>query len=146
MIRVVTKDAQGNVVPNVPFILKREGSTNRQNVQLSNRTITVINAAGTSARVDTPSISLYAVTGADGTATFTVKQDDSIGTVTNVYAQAYQSSLESNKLPVMFTVITSPDTPRQVTGGIWRKRSLRVLVLPSNAPYSLLKDRRASRL
>lgn len=111
VIRVVTKDAQGNVVPNVPFILKREGSTNRQNVQLSNRTITVINAAGTSARVDTPSISLYAVTGADGTATFTVKQDDSIGLVTNVYAQAYQSSLESNKLPVMFTVITSPDTP-----------------------------------
>ncbi|EFB1950665.1 RatA-like protein [Escherichia coli] len=109
VIRVVTKDAQGNVVPNVPFILKREGSTNRQNVQLSNRTITVINAAGTSARVDTPSISLYAVTGADGTATFTVKQDDSIGLVTNVYAQAYQSSLESNKLPVMFTVITSPD-------------------------------------
>uniref|UniRef100_UPI00147047BC Immunoglobulin-like domain BIg-containing protein n=1 Tax=Escherichia coli TaxID=562 RepID=UPI00147047BC len=82
------------------------------NVQLSNRTITVINAAGTSARVDTPSISLYAVTGADGTATFTVKQDDSIGLVTNVYAQAYQSSLESNKLPVMFTVITSPDTPK----------------------------------
>lgn len=51
------------------------------------------------------------MTGADGTATFTVKQDDSIGLVTNVYAQAYQSSLESNKLPVMFTVITSPDTP-----------------------------------
>ncbi len=116
MIRVVTKDAQGNVVPNVPFILKREGSTNRQNVQLSNRTITVINAAGTSARVDTPSISLYAVTGADGTATFTVKQDDSIGLVTNVYAQAYQSSLESNKLPVMFTVITSPDTPGKLLG------------------------------
>ncbi len=25
VIRVVTKDAQGNVVPNVPFIIKREG-------------------------------------------------------------------------------------------------------------------------
>ncbi|HIA3647162.1 TPA: adhesion domain-containing protein [Escherichia coli] len=111
VIRVVTKDAQGNVVPNVPFILKREGSTNRQNTLMVNRTITVINAAGTSARMDSPSILLYAVTGADGTATFTVKQDDSIGLVTNVYAQAYQSSLESNKLPVMFTVITSPDTP-----------------------------------
>nr|HEK5738209.1 RatA-like protein [Escherichia coli] len=112
VIRVVTKDAQGNVVPNVPFILKREGSTNRQNTLMVNSTITVINAAGTSARMDSLSISLYAVTGADGTATFTLKQDDSIGLVTNMYAQAYQSSLESNKLPVMFTVITSPDTPQ----------------------------------
>ncbi len=51
------------------------------------------------------------VTGADGTTTFTVKQDDSMGLMTNMYAQLYQSTIESNKLPVMFTVITSPDTP-----------------------------------
>ncbi|WP_170739855.1 adhesion domain-containing protein, partial [Escherichia coli] len=29
----------------------------------------------------------------------------------NMYAQLYQLTIESNKLPVMFTVITSPDTP-----------------------------------
>lgn len=28
-----------------------------------------------------------------------------------MYAQLYQLTIESNKLPVMFTVITSPDTP-----------------------------------
>ncbi|GAB0556687.1 hypothetical protein MC04F13_35270 [Escherichia coli] len=111
VIRVVTKDAQGNTVPNVPFILKREGSTNRQNVTMINKSITVINAAGTSTNVLSSSTLLYGVTGADGTTTFTVKQDDSMGLMTNMYAQLYQSTIESNKLPVMFTVITSPDTP-----------------------------------
>ncbi|HCD1805883.1 TPA: RatA-like protein [Escherichia coli] len=111
VIRVVTKDAQGNTVPNVPFILKREGSTNRQNTTMINKPLTVINAAGTSTKMDSSSTLLYGVTGADGTTTFTVKQDDSMGLMTNMYAQLYQSTIESNKLPVMFTVITSPDTP-----------------------------------
>ncbi|MCV5665399.1 hypothetical protein OFN50_40875, partial [Escherichia coli] len=59
VIRVVTKDAQGNTVPNVPFILKREGSTNRQNVTMINKSITVINAAGTSTNVLSSSTLLY---------------------------------------------------------------------------------------
>lgn len=111
MIRVVTKNAQGNSVPNVPFILRREGSKNRQNAEMINKSITVINAAGASARMNSSSSLLYGVTGADGTTSFTVKQDDSMGLVTNMYAQLYQLTIESNKLPVMFTVITSPDTP-----------------------------------
>ncbi len=111
VIRVVTKNAQGNGVPNVPFILRREGSKNRQNAEMINKSITVINAAGASARMNSSSSLLYGVTGADGTTSFTVKQDDSMGLVTNMYAQLYQLTIESNKLPVMFTVITSPDTP-----------------------------------
>lgn len=111
VIRVVTKNAQGNSVPNVPFILRREGSKNRQNAEMINKSITVINAAGASARMNSSSSLLYGVTGADGTTSFTVKQDDSMGLVTNMYAQLYQLTIESNKLPVMFTVITSPDTP-----------------------------------
>ncbi|EFE7240357.1 RatA-like protein [Escherichia coli] len=111
VIRVVTKNAQGNSVPNVPFILRREGSKNRQNAEMINKSITVINAAGASARMNSSSSLLYGVTGADGTTSFTVKQDDSMGLVTNMYAQLYQPTIESNKLPVMFTVITSPDTP-----------------------------------
>lgn len=111
VIRVVTKDAQGNSVPNVPFILRREGSKNRQNAEMINKSITVINAAGASSRMDSSSSLLYGVTGADGTTSFTVKQDDSMGLLTNMYAQLYQPTIESNKLPVMFTVITSPDTP-----------------------------------
>ncbi|HBA8824486.1 TPA: RatA-like protein [Escherichia coli] len=111
VIRVVTKNAQGNSVPNVPFILRREGSKNRQNAEMINKSITVINAAGASARMNSSSSLLYGVSGADGTTSFTVKQDDSMGLVTNMYAQLYQPTIESNKLPVMFTVITSPDTP-----------------------------------
>ena len=111
VIRVVTKNAQGNSVPNVPFILRREGSKNRQYAEMINKSITVINAAGASARMNSSSSLLYGVTGADGTTSFTVKQDDSMGLVTNMYAQLYQPTIESNKLPVMFTVITSPDTP-----------------------------------
>ncbi|TLL90642.1 hypothetical protein FDZ57_14655, partial [Staphylococcus aureus] len=86
-------------------------SKNRQNAEMINKSITVINAAGASARMNSSSSLLYGVTGADGTTSFTVKQDDSMGLVTNMYAQLYQLTIESNKLPVMFTVITSPDTP-----------------------------------
>lgn len=95
VIRVVTKNAQGNSVPNVPFILRREGSKNRQNAEMINKSITVINAAGASARMNSSSSLLYGVTGADGTTSFTVKQDDSMGLVTNMYAQLYQLTIES---------------------------------------------------
>lgn len=111
VIRVVTKDAQGNAAANIPLILKRENSTNRQNVTESNKPITVINMAGVSASMNDSASLLYGITGTDGSLTFTVKQDNSPGDMTNVSAQVYQSVVESNKLPVLFTVITSPDTP-----------------------------------
>ena len=37
VIRVVTKMRREIVVPNVPFILKREGSKNRQNAEMIER-------------------------------------------------------------------------------------------------------------
>ena len=62
-----------------------------------------------------------------------------MGPVTNMYAQAYQSTIESNKLPVMFTVITSPDTPLASYWGICLKRLLPGRELPLNGHCLLLK-------
>ncbi len=104
MIRVVTKNAQGNSVPNVPFILRREGSKNRQNAEMINKSITVINAAGASARMNSSSSLLYGVTGADGTTSFTVKQDDSMGTG-NQYVRP---------------VVSADDRIQQITGHVYR--------------------------
>ncbi|HAM6116308.1 TPA: RatA-like protein [Escherichia coli] len=108
-IRISTKDAQGNFVGNTPFALKHANSINRQNVSSSQK-VSVTTAAGTT--VDTSATTtLYGVTGPDGTTTMTLRQDASTGLRTDFYALLNDTGVSSDTLPVIFTVITSPDSP-----------------------------------
>ncbi|ENC3160656.1 RatA-like protein [Escherichia albertii] len=110
VIRISTKDAQGNLVGNTPFVLKHGNPVNRQNAAISSQKVSVTTAAG--ATVDTSaSTTLYGVTGPDGTTTMTLRQDASSGLRTDFYALLNDTGVSSNTLPVIFTVITSPDTP-----------------------------------
>ena len=109
-IRILTKDAQGNLVGNTPFALKHANPVNRQNVASTSQKVSVTTAAGTT--VDTTaSTILYGVTGPDGTTTMTLRQDASTGLKTDFYALLNDTGVSSNTLPVIFTVVTSPDTP-----------------------------------
>ncbi|EPS5378486.1 adhesion domain-containing protein [Escherichia albertii] len=114
-IRISTKDAQGNFVGNTPFALKHANSINRQNVSSSQK-VSVTTAAGTT--VDTSATTtLYGVTGPDGTTTMTLRQDASTGLRTDFYALLNDTGVSSDTLPVIFTVITSPDTPLAANWG-----------------------------
>lgn len=85
VIRVTTKDAQGNPVGNTPFTLKRSSSFNRQNALVTMQTVSVTPAAAST--VDTnASATVYGVTGPDGTTTITLRQDASTGLKTDFYA------------------------------------------------------------
>ncbi|MCV5283713.1 DUF823 domain-containing adhesin, partial [Escherichia coli] len=55
---------------------------------------------------------IYGVTGADGSTTFTLKQDNSTGLRTDLTASLDGVSSVQATLPVVFTVVTSPDSPK----------------------------------
>ena len=106
---------RGNFVGNTPFALKHANSINRQNVSSSQK-VSVTTEAGTT--VDTSATTtLYGVTGPDGTTTMTLRQDASTGLRTDFYALLNDTGVSSDTLPVIFTVITSPDTPLAANWG-----------------------------
>ncbi|VZZ88926.1 adhesion domain-containing protein [Escherichia coli] len=114
VLRVTTKDAQGKPVGNTAFTLKRNTSVNRANVST---TTSIASLAVTDAWGNTQNdflsttLVIYGVTGADGTTTFTLKQDQTTGLKTELTAALDSSSSTKSTLPVVFTVLTSPDTP-----------------------------------
>lgn len=65
---------------------------------------------------------IYGVTGADGSTTFTLKQDNSTGLRTDLTASLDSVSSVQATLPVVFTVVTSPDSPKANFGGTCLKR------------------------
>ncbi|EHQ8140719.1 RatA-like protein [Escherichia albertii] len=115
-IRISTKDAQGNLVGNTPFTLKHTNPVNRQNVASTSQKESVTTAAGTTVDTSAATI-LYGVTGPDGTTTMALRQDASTGLRTDFYALLNDTGVSSGTLPVIFTVITSPDTPLAANWG-----------------------------
>lgn len=125
VVRVITKDAQGNLVGNTAFILTRANSVSRANssATMSVGALTVTDAWGnTRNNFQSTSETIYGVTGADGSTTFTLKQDNSTGLRTDLTAKLDTSSSVKAMLPVVFTVVTSPDSPKANFGDIWPKR------------------------
>ena len=115
VVRVITKDAQGNLVGNTAFILTRANSVSRANssATMSVGALTVTDAWGnTRNNFQSTSETIYGVTGADGSTTFTLKQDNSTGLRTDLTAKLDTSSSVKATLPVVFTVVTSPDSPK----------------------------------
>lgn len=129
---MTTKDAQGNPVGNTAFTLKRNTSVNRANVST---TTSIASLAVTDAWGNTQddflstTLVIYGVTGADGITTFTLKQDQTTGLKTELTAALDSSSSTKSTLPVVFTVLTSPDSPKPNSGGIWLKRRQAMTVL-----------------
>lgn len=115
VVRVTTKDAQGNLVGNTAFILTRANSVSRANASatMSVGSLTVTDAWGnTRNNFQSTSETIYGVTGADGSTTLTLKQDNSTGLRTDLTAKLDTSSSVKATLPVVFTVVTSPDSPK----------------------------------
>lgn len=122
MVRVTTKDSQGNPVGNTAFTLKRNLSVNRANASttVTAGALIVTDAWGnTQSNFSSTTALIYGVTGADGTTTLALKQDNTTGLKTELTAMLDTDNNVKSMLPVVFTVITSPDTPKAKFWGIY---------------------------
>ncbi len=115
VVRVTTKDSQGNPVGNTAFTLKRNLSVNRANASttVTAGALIVTDAWGnTQSNFSSTTALIYGVTGADGTTTLALKQDNTTGLKTELTAMLDTDNNVKSMLPVVFTVITSPDSPK----------------------------------
>ncbi|MEB7740624.1 DUF823 domain-containing adhesin [Escherichia coli] len=127
-VMVTIKDSAGNPVPNALFQLSRDYSTNRAGVNQDASAGWADDVAVTEFLPVNPQYPESAFTlnapyagvststryervGADGKATFTLNQDDGTGLKTIFTASLTNDASKKAELPLMYTVITSPDTP-----------------------------------
>ncbi|TKU08192.1 hypothetical protein FDW86_09800 [Citrobacter sp. wls828] len=117
-LTVTVKDRAGNPMPNEPFTLTRSdakgrwGSTTYTVNGADDLTLQALSPSLSTTSMTTTSVVFSGVTGADGTATFTVRQDASLGLKTALTVTATNDVLlaTTSTLDVIFTVITSPDS------------------------------------
>lgn len=132
VLRVTTKDAQGKPVGNTAFTLKRNTSVNRANVST---TTSIASLAVTDAWGNTQNdflsttLVIYGVTGADGTTTFTLKQDQTTGLKTELTAALDSSSSTKSTLPLSLRCLPARIRQKPNSGGIWLKRRQAMTVL-----------------
>ncbi|HAW7656429.1 TPA: RatA-like protein [Escherichia coli] len=127
-VMVTIKDSAGNPVPNALFQLSRDYSTNRAGVNQGASASAADDVAVTEFLPVNPqfpesaftlnapyagsaSSTRYERVGADGKATFTLNQDKGTGLKTVFTASLTNDASKKAELPLMYTVITSPDTP-----------------------------------
>nr|WP_172622644.1 DUF823 domain-containing adhesin [Leminorella richardii] len=116
-ITVTVKDSMGNPVPNVAFTLTRgaasprnSGATLYDNVDAMDD-LKVQPSSGSAVTMTESGNSLQGMTGADGSATFTVRQDDTLGYKTPLTVTLDQYANVTSTLETIFTVNTSPNAP-----------------------------------
>ncbi|TLI83109.1 RatA-like protein [Escherichia sp. E2562] len=114
--KVTTRDAQGNVVGNTPFLLSHGKTVSRQNVEVTDyqsRLISVTDQYNHQAYLLNTGDNFYGTTGSDGTATLTINQPNTgFGERIPMQATLDDTSVASQTLSAIFTVVTSPDTPK----------------------------------
>lgn len=118
-LTVMAADASGNPVAGVSFTLSRSASQNRAGVALTDSAATADDltleeltpASNTSNMASAASI-FTGTTGEDGTATFTLRQDSSLGLKTTLTAAVTSNSAIQASLDTIYTVLTSPDTDK----------------------------------
>ncbi|WP_171923115.1 adhesion domain-containing protein [Salmonella bongori] len=110
---VTTTDAAGNPVGNVPFMLTRDAGTarNASYVKWAMPTMTLTPASG-SAISFTSDTTVYGVTGADGTYTLDLAENNGPGIKNVLTANLSKTPTITSSLPVVFTVVTSPDSDK----------------------------------
>lgn len=136
-LTITTLNAAGNPVPYAPFILRDVSATGRMDTTLYTGTETSLTLNNNySLRPMTPYDMLYLGTGADGTLTLQVKQDNGVGydNLVEAYLDGNDASKQNARL--IFTVPTSPDVekanywghmPEQLTasdGKVYRRPKL----------------------
>lgn len=116
-LTVTVKDRAGNPMPNEPFTLSRSDAESRNGTAYTvngadDLTLQALSPSLSTTSMTTTSVVFSGVTGADGTATFTVRQDASTGLKTALTVTATNDVLlaTTSTLDVIFTVITSPDS------------------------------------
>ncbi|ECI7964421.1 hypothetical protein E2D61_09010 [Salmonella enterica subsp. enterica] len=117
-LTVTVKNRAGVPIANEPFTLKRGDANDRLDIKYTwnttadDLTLQELTPSPTTKSMTSSGNVFSGVTGADGTATFTVNQDGSVGLKTELTASATGDVTQSTNtaLGVIFTVITSPDS------------------------------------
>ncbi|EKY3651952.1 hypothetical protein QG829_003083, partial [Salmonella enterica] len=110
-VTITTLDAQGKPVADTPVIFTRGDSIGRANQEVNGSQAAAIQINHSDAR--NSGVEYYTATGADGTLTLDISQDGSAGFKTPLMASIEHSNATTTApLPVIFTVVTSPDTPK----------------------------------
>ncbi|ELO6542995.1 hypothetical protein QVH68_002493 [Salmonella enterica] len=110
-LKVTAKDASGNPVPDAPVIFTRGDSIGRANQEVNGSQAAAIQINHSDAR--NSGVEYYTATGADGTLKLDISQDGGAGFKTPLMASIEHSNATTTApLPVIFTVVTSPDTPK----------------------------------
>lgn len=114
-VTVTVKDSAGNPVPNVAFTLKRGDATPRNpgatlyGDVAAMDDLTVQPPSGATVTLADSGNVLTGTTGSDGTATFTVKQDNTLGYKTPLTVTLNTNTSITATMDVIFTVLTSPN-------------------------------------
>lgn len=118
-LTVMLKDDSGRPVANAAFTLTRGDGINRGGqVKTTGKggatdDFTLQELTPTSATITLDRYSSFSgMTGGDGKATFSLRQDAAIGLKTALMAQMADYPNQSSTLNVIFTVVTSPDTDK----------------------------------
>lgn len=153
-LTVTVKNRAGVPIANEPFTLKRGDANDRLDIKYTwnttadDLTLQELTPSPTTKSMTASGNVFSGVTGADGTATFTVNQDGSVGLKTELTASATGDVTQSTNtaLGVIFNVITSPDTDKAqywghmpdtlTVGGVTLHRPLLMKEAPAGATDS----------
>ncbi|MKL98694.1 hypothetical protein D6S11_01910 [Salmonella enterica subsp. enterica] len=127
-LTVTVKDSSGNPVANVGFTLSRGDSKNRAGTVVTDGDVAAdagaddlmlkeLTPASASRSMTTTGIVFTGTTGSDGTATFTLNQDKSLGLKTPLTVKLTDNTAFHASLDVIFMVLTSPDTDKALFWG-----------------------------
>lgn len=111
---IKTKDAQGNLIPNVPFYVTRNTSVNRAGTAntTTNSYITVANTGGQVQSLSTTTTKFFGVTDDSGQAMLNIRQDNTSGLKTAVNVTLDDDTSVTKSMAMIFTVVTSPDSDK----------------------------------
>lgn len=127
-LTVTVKDSSGNPVANVGFTLSRGDSKNRAGMVITDGDVAAdagaddlmlkeLTPASASQSMTTTGIVFTGTTSSDGTATFTLNQDKSLGLKTPLTVKVTDNTTLHASLDVIFMVLTSPDTDKALFWG-----------------------------
>ena len=119
VLKVTVKDANGNPLPDAPFVLSRGDGYTRQNVK---------HIAGSGDGIVSPVVidgeslndtatKIGGITGADGSKIINVTRPDTHGTRVAINAALYDNASISDNIATLFTVVTSPDSEKAAMWG-----------------------------
>lgn len=118
-LKVTVKDASGNPLPGVPFVLSRGDGYTRQGSK---------HIAGSGDGIVSPVVidgeslndtvtKIGGITGNDGSKTISVTRPDTHGTKVAITATLYDNASVSDNLDTIFTVVSSPDSDKAAMWG-----------------------------